>query len=40
LTKELKPFSGKMTAYSTNGAGLMGGQPEEEYKLIHSYVLV
>jgi hypothetical protein len=30
LTKELKPFSGKKTAFSTNGAGSTGGQHGEE----------
>jgi hypothetical protein len=32
LTKELKPSSGKKTAFSTNGDGLTGGQHVEEYK--------
>jgi hypothetical protein len=36
LTKELKPSSGKKTAFSTNGAGSTDGQHVEECKLIHS----
>jgi hypothetical protein len=35
LTKELKPSSGKKTAFSTNGAGSPGGYHVEECKLIH-----
>jgi hypothetical protein len=38
LTKELKPSSGKQTAFSTNGAGSTGGQHVEEYKSMHSYL--
>ena len=34
LTKELKTFSGKKTASSTNGAGSTGSQHVEECKLI------
>jgi hypothetical protein len=34
LTRELKPSSGKKTAFSTNGTGTTGGY------LIHSYLLV
>jgi hypothetical protein len=40
LTRELKPCSGKKTAFSTNGAGTTGCYHVEEYKLIHSYLLV
>jgi hypothetical protein len=36
--KELKPSSGKKTAFSTNGAGTTGGQHVEECELIHSYL--
>jgi hypothetical protein len=32
LTKELKPSSGKKTAFSTNGADSTGGQHIEECK--------
>jgi hypothetical protein len=39
LTKKLKPFSGKQTAFSTNGAGSTGDLHVEEYKLIHTYHL-
>ena len=39
MTKELKPSSGKKTAFSTNGAGSTGGQHVEECKLIHPYLL-
>jgi hypothetical protein len=38
--KELKPPSGKKTAFSTNGAGSTGSQHVEESKLIHFYFLV
>jgi hypothetical protein len=38
--KELKKSSGKKTAFSTNDAGLTGGQNVEECKSIHSYLLV
>jgi hypothetical protein len=38
LTKELKPSSGKKTAFSTNGAGSTGSKHVEECKLIHSYL--
>jgi hypothetical protein len=40
LTKELKPFSGKKTAFSTNGAGSTGDQYVEKCKSTHSYLLV
>jgi hypothetical protein len=40
LTRELKPSSGRMTAFSTNGAGTTGGYHVEECKLIHSCPLV
>jgi hypothetical protein len=40
LTRELKPSSGKKTAFSTNGTGTSGGYHVEEYKLIHSYLLL
>jgi hypothetical protein len=36
LTEELKPSSGKKTAFSTNAAGSTGGQHVEECKLIYS----
>ena len=39
LTKEVKPSSEKMTAFSTNGAGSTEGYHVEECKLIHSYLL-
>jgi hypothetical protein len=38
LIKELKPSSGKKTAFSTNGAVSTVAQHVEECKLIHSYV--
>jgi hypothetical protein len=40
LSWELKPSSEKKTAFSTNGAGTTGSYHVEEYKLIHSYLLV
>jgi hypothetical protein len=40
LTKELKPSSGKNTAFSPNGAGSTRGQYIEEYKFIHYYLPV
>jgi hypothetical protein len=40
LDKELKPSSGKNTAFSTNGAGSTGGYHVEECELIHAYLLV
>jgi hypothetical protein len=40
LTRELKPFSGKKTAFSTNGTITTGGYHVEECELIHSYLLV
>jgi hypothetical protein len=40
LKRELKPSSGKKTAFSTNGAGTTGGYYAEECELIHSYILV
>jgi hypothetical protein len=39
LIKELNPFSGKKTVFSTNGTGSSSGQHVEECKLIHSYLL-
>jgi hypothetical protein len=38
--REIKPSSGKKTAFSTNGAGTTGGYHGEECALIHSYLLV
>jgi hypothetical protein len=38
--KELKPSSGKKTAFSTNGSGTTGSYHVEECELIHSYLLV
>jgi hypothetical protein len=38
--KGAKTISGKMTAFSTNGAGTTGGYHVEESDLIHSYLLV
>jgi hypothetical protein len=40
LTKELKPSSGKKTAFPTNDADSSGDQHVEECKLIHSYLPV
>ena len=40
MTRDLKPSSGKKTAFSTNGAGTTGGYHVEECELIHSYLLV
>ena len=40
MTRELKPSSGKKTAFSTNGAGTTGSYHAEECKLIYSYHLV
>jgi hypothetical protein len=40
LTRELKPSSGKKTAFSTNGPGTTGSYHVEECELIHSYLLV
>jgi hypothetical protein len=40
LTKKLKPSSGKITPFSTNGAGSTEGQHVEEYKSIHFYLLM
>jgi hypothetical protein len=40
LTRELKPSSGKKTAFSTNSAGTTGYYHVEEWELIHSYFLV
>jgi hypothetical protein len=40
FTRELKPSSGKKTAFSTNGDATTGGYHVEEYKLIHSYFRV
>jgi hypothetical protein len=39
LTRELKPSSGRKTAFSTNGAGTTGSYHLEECELIHSYAL-
>jgi hypothetical protein len=39
LTRELKPSSGKKTAFSTNGSGTTGGYHVEECELFHSYLL-
>jgi hypothetical protein len=30
LTKEVRPFNGKMTEFSTNGVGLIGGKHVED----------
>ena len=38
--KGAKTIKWKMTASSTNGAGITGGYRVEEFKLIHSYLLV
>jgi hypothetical protein len=40
LTKKLKLFSGKKTAFLTNVAVSTGGLHVEECKFIHSYLLV
>jgi hypothetical protein len=40
LIFELKPSSGKKTAFSTNGAGTTGSYHVKECELIHSYLLV
>jgi hypothetical protein len=40
LTKDLKPCSGKKTAFTTNGAGSIGSLHVEERKLIYSYLIV
>jgi hypothetical protein len=40
LTRELKPSSGKNPAFSTNGAGTTGSYHIEEWKLIHSYLVL
>jgi hypothetical protein len=40
LTRELKPLSGKKTAFSTDGAGRTGGYHVDETELIHYYLLV
>jgi hypothetical protein len=37
--KGAKTIQGKK-AFSTNGAGIIGGHPVEEWELIHSYLLV
>ena len=39
-TRELKPSSGRKTAFSTIGAGTTGCYRVEECELIHSYFLV
>ena len=36
LTRELKPSSGKKTAFSTNGTGTNGAYHVEDCELIHS----
>jgi hypothetical protein len=38
--KGAKTIQWKKTAFSTNGAGSIGGQHVEECKLIHSYLPV
>ena len=35
MTKDLKPSSGKITAFSTNGVDLTGAYHVEECKLFH-----
>jgi hypothetical protein len=40
VDKEQKASSGKKTAFSTNGAASTGSQHVEEYKSIHTYLLV
>jgi hypothetical protein len=40
MTRELKPYTGKKTAFSTNGAGTTGSYHVEECEWIHSYLLV
>jgi hypothetical protein len=40
VLRELKPSSGRKTAFSTNGAGTTGCYHVEEWELIHSYLLV
>jgi hypothetical protein len=40
MARELKPSSGKKTAFSTNGAGSTVGHHVEDRKLIHSYLPV
>jgi hypothetical protein len=40
LTRELKQYSGKKTAFLTNGFCPTGSYDVEEFKLIHSYLLV
>jgi hypothetical protein len=40
LTRDIKPSSGKKTAFSTNGAGTTGGYHAKELELIHSYLFV
>jgi hypothetical protein len=39
ITKDLKPSSGKKTAFSTNDAGSTAGYHVEECELIYSYLL-
>jgi hypothetical protein len=39
LTRELKPSSGKKTAFSTNGAGTTGDYYVEGCELVDSYLL-
>jgi hypothetical protein len=38
-TRELKPSSGRKSAFLTNGAGTTGGYHVEECELIHYYLL-
>jgi hypothetical protein len=38
--KDAKTILWKKIAFSTNGAGTTGGDHVEEFKLIHSYLLV
>jgi hypothetical protein len=40
LTREVKPSSGKKTAFSTIDSGLTGSYYVEECELVHSYLLV
>jgi hypothetical protein len=40
VTRELKPSSGRKTAFSTIGAGTTGCYHVEECESIHTYLLV
>ena len=40
LTRELKPFSGKKTAFSKNGANTTVGYHVEECETLHSFLRV